>query len=513
MSPRRSSAVAGSFVLVSALGVAAEIHVHPGQSIQAAIDAAANQDHVVVHPGIYFEALAFKGKTIVVRSVAGPGATTIDAAGTAKRGVSFTELETPATVLDGFTIRNGNGGILCQTSHPTIRNCVVRANSTTARGGGLFVTGGSVTIGPVIEDCVFENNSAGQGGGGVATQNKGITIRRCIVRGNEALGGSGGGGLFLQGSGTATVEDLLVEDNECPFNFGGGMTIGPISNARVTVRRTSVVRNRGITTGGVYVISTNPVGPNCLVELESVLVAGNDGDGITHAVNDDETKQYLRVVNATIHGNGGRGFHSWSPLVGSTASLRNGIVRDNAGTEVSGDPVVTFSNVQGGFAGLGNFDVDPLFVDAPFFDYHLRFDSPCIDIGSAPALGPLDLDGDPRVNGEAIDFGADEFHRRLYAQVTPTPDYSRVRINVLDEPGKAVLLIAGFSKPAAPLDTPFGSLLVGPPYVPIVFLGATPSSGWVMQRFDVRTDLGPFTVHAQALSGNALTNAIVIKLP
>lgn len=512
MSPLRLPAGLVPFVLAAPL-VAAEIHVHPGQSIQAAIDAAANLDHVVVHPGTYFEALAFKGNTIVVRSVAGPAATTIDAAGTMKRAVSFTSLETAATVLEGFTIRNGNGGILCQTSHPTIRGCVVRANSAGGRGGGLFVTGGSVTIGPVVEDCVFEYNVAAEGGGGVATQNKGLTIRRCVVRGNVASGGAGGGGLFLQGSGTATVEDLRIEDNECPFNAGGGMTIGPVANARVTVRRTLVQRNRAQSIGGIWVLSSNPVLSNCAVDIESVVVAGNDGDGIVQAVHDTETKQFLRVVNTTIHGNGARGFHSWSPLVASTASLRNSIVRHNGTLEVSGDPVVTFSNVEGGYSGLGNFDVDPLFVDAPLGDFHLRYDSPCIDIGSDPAPGPFDLDGDPRVTGAKVDFGADEFHRRLYTVITKTPAYSRVRFNVLDEPGKPVLLIAGFSKPAIPFDTVYGPMFVGPPYAPIVFLGTTPPSGWVMQRFDVRTDLGPFTVHAQAISGATVTNAITIDLP
>lgn len=513
MSPRRLPAAAGAFLFLTASTFAAEIHVHPGQSIQAAIDIAVNQDHIVVHAGTYPEAIVFKGDAIVVRSLAGPKSTTIDASGTSKRGVSFTELESPSTILDGFTIRGGNGGILCHTAHPTIRNCIVLENASTGRGGGVFVTGGSVTVGPIVEDCVFENNSSAQGGGGIATQNKGITLRRCVVRGNVNQGSGGGGGVFLQGSGIATVEDVLIEDNECTTTAGGGLNIAPSSNARVTVRRTSVLHNRAAAVGGIYVVSIGLVGVNCAVDLDSTLVADNEGDGMAHAIVDGEAKKYLRIVNTTIYRNEGRGFFAGSSNFGSAASLRNCIVRDNGDVNVLGFPATTFSNVGGGFLGEGNLDVDPLFVDTVFGDFHLRFDSPCKNVGSSPAPGPLDLEGDPRVNEGQIDLGADEFHRRLYAQITTSPEVSRVRINILDEPGKPVFLLAGFSEPAAPFHTPFGPIFVGPPHLPLVFLGTTPASGWVMQRFDVRTDLGAFTVYAQALSGATATNAIAIEFP
>lgn len=513
MSPRRLPAAAGVFVFLTTSTLAAEIHVHPGQSIQAAIDIAVNQDHIVVHPGTYHEPIVFKGGSIVVRSLAGPESTTIDASGTAKRGVSFTELESPSTILDGFTIRGGNGGILCHTSHPTIRNCIIRENASTGRGGGIFATGGSVTVGPIVEDCVFEGNSSAQGGGGIATQNKGITLRRCIVRSNVNQGSGGGGGVYLQGSGTATVEDLRIEDNESTSTAGGGMNIAPSSNARVTVRRTAVLHNRAAAVGGIYVVSIGLVGVNCGVDFDSILVADNDGDGIANAIVDGEAKKYLRIVNSTIHGNEGRGVFADSSDFGSAASLRNCIVRGNGDVNVLGFPAISFSNVGGGFLGDGNVDVDPLFVDSNFGDYHLRFDSPCKNVGSSPATGPFDLDGDPRVNEGQIDLGSDEFHRRLYVQIMTSPEVSRVRINVLDEPGKPVFLLAGFSQPATPYDTPFGPIFVGPPHLPLIFLGTTPASGWVMQRFDVRTDLGAFTVYAQALSGATATNAIAIELP
>ena len=49
-------------------GIAAEINVHSGYSIQTAINVASNGDIIVVHPGTYYENIDFKGKAIILRS-------------------------------------------------------------------------------------------------------------------------------------------------------------------------------------------------------------------------------------------------------------------------------------------------------------------------------------------------------------------------------------------------------------------------------------------------------------
>ena len=65
---------------------AATIHVPADQpTIQAAIDAAADGDTVLVAPGTYYEDINFHGKIITVTSEQGAAATVIDAGGQAVR--------------------------------------------------------------------------------------------------------------------------------------------------------------------------------------------------------------------------------------------------------------------------------------------------------------------------------------------------------------------------------------------------------------------------------------------
>jgi hypothetical protein len=62
---------------------------------------------------------------------------------------------------------------------------------------------------------------------------------------------------------------------------------------------------------------------------------------------------------------------------------------------------VTNSDIEGGYEGEGNIDLDPLFVDVSGGDSHLAPNSPCIDAGNnaAPGLPECDFEGDARILG------------------------------------------------------------------------------------------------------------------
>jgi len=79
----------------------------------------------------------------------------------------------------------------------------------------------------------------------------------------------------------------------------------------------------------------------------------------------------------------------------TTAYVDNCIIWGNAPANIYsvGNPVITYSDIGGGWAGIGNINADPLFVDPTANDYHLEQGSPCIDAGN-PAT-PWDPDGTP----------------------------------------------------------------------------------------------------------------------
>ena len=115
----------------------AVIHVPASKAtIQAGIDAASEGDTVVVAPGTYVERIDFKGKSIEVRSSAGPETTVIDGGGLLNV-VTFKSGETRAAVLRGFTVTGGAGalygvGVLIDQASATVVGNVIRGNRSLA---------------------------------------------------------------------------------------------------------------------------------------------------------------------------------------------------------------------------------------------------------------------------------------------------------------------------------------------------------------------------------------------
>jgi len=58
-------------------------------------------------------------------------------------------------------------------------------------------------------------------------------------------------------------------------------------------------------------------------------------------------------------------------------------------------PIVSYSDVEGGLQGQGNIDADPMFLDPANHDYHITPESPCVDAGDpdfVPGEGETDID-------------------------------------------------------------------------------------------------------------------------
>ena len=70
---------------------------------------------------------------------------------------------------------------------------------------------------------------------------------------------------------------------------------------------------------------------------------------------------------------------------------------------------ITYSNVQSGYPGKGNIQINPVFKSLE--DYHIDcLISPCMDAGNndAPNLPDIDIDGQSRIICDKVGMGADE---------------------------------------------------------------------------------------------------------
>ena len=185
---------------------------HPFDMVQEGIDAAVPGDLVLVLGGDYLEIIDFKGKAIEVKSVRGSELTTIDG-GHAGSAVKFISGEGPGSVLDGFTITNGlanhGGGITCDSSSPTIKNCLIFDNEA-YNGGGIHC---SNSASPTIINCLIRDNEATAAGGGIGcATSTSPTIINCTITENTA---DLGGGIQCN-SASPTVRNSIVWGNNAP---------------------------------------------------------------------------------------------------------------------------------------------------------------------------------------------------------------------------------------------------------------------------------------------------------
>jgi len=428
----------------------------PYTTIQSAIDAALDGDTVLVHDGTYLESIDFLGKVITVQSVNGPDATTIDGGG-AGWVVSFSANEPRETVLDGFTITNGQGGVICgyaSWASPTIQSCVIRGNSA-ASGGGVRVGYGS----PALVGCTIAENTATYGAGvhfvypapGVESLVSGCTIADNVGEGvrvssdvdatqvvrliGTMVSGNAGPGINVA-MGTAWILDSAIERNsgagvlaECggsmafahaylercriAANGEGGIVVGDFAHATAT----SCDIRGNLATGVLF--SSSASGRET-PDLSNCTITGNLGGGV-------QSFGFLSVVNCTISRNYSESSIGGAGITVAYADVRNSILWGNdgpGGTGASdqiavyagGSIAVTYSDVQGGWPGEGNIEAGPTFVEpipvdqAPTVagNYHLRPGSPCVDAGTADGAPPDDIDGDLRPIGLGFDMGSDE---------------------------------------------------------------------------------------------------------
>ncbi|MBZ0269847.1 right-handed parallel beta-helix repeat-containing protein [bacterium] len=384
-------------LLVTSPVLAATWTVDPGgggdfTEIQPAVVASSAGDVILVNAGTYEELVNYLGKDIEVRSTSGPAATVIRPPGGVGSAAIFENGETAAAVLDGFTLRDGNGtdylaflrggGALCIGASPTFRDCHF-VNNFAHDGGAVYVQDGaepsfhdcefrdnSATIyggaiagvgALMIEDCLFENNEAIERDGGALYALDPCLIERCTFRDNEARTG----GAIEAGGPTAnhTIRDCWFEGNIARLWHGAGVRS---HEASLTIEGCVFVDNWAnedgaavmVLDGGTTTVSqctfwaneSDRFGGTLAAWYNSTLVVSHSIIAGTH------------TLPATYCGSGGQ------------IEFACNAFWDNPLGDVSGgclNPVDLF----------GNFSADPRFCDADGGDFTLRSNSPCAPPG------------------------------------------------------------------------------------------------------------------------------------
>jgi hypothetical protein len=333
-------------------------------TIQDAVDAADANDEIVVTNGVYATGgravhstmtnRVVVEKPLILRSVNGPQFTMIQGRqvpGTTNgNGAIRCIYATSGVSLLGFTLSNG----------ATLTNSSEELNS----GGGIFCAGLSV-----ISNCVISGNAAGASGGGACYG----TLNDCSLLGNTARW------------------------------FGGGASQSRLIRCRI-------IGNSAAAGGGLY----GGWMDNCLIATNT---AGRGG-GVSAFIGIRGFPYYGFATNCTIVGNSaGYGGGAWgSTLMNCIVYFNSAPPDDNNGGGSDHafswlTSCCTTTNTKGSYFYNNVITNEPMFVNAAAGDFRLQSNSPCINAGANSFVGTSnDLDGRPRIFGEAVDLGAFEFY-------------------------------------------------------------------------------------------------------
>jgi hypothetical protein len=427
-----SRAAAGLLFLLCVSGHAADVCVdfrnlsgnedgspeRPFNTIQEAVNAAANGDTVKVALGLYTEDVRIENKSIALRG----GYAGADSSVYAEEGAGDFAAQDR---VDNVTVINGTGEeatvTLLDAAESLVNGFVIRGGGGSSielpyssRGGGFYIVNGA----PVISDNeIIENDARREEtdysfGGGIHAENAGVTISGNTIAENAA---GRGAAISINGGANVRILDNVIHHNDGYDDHGGGLYIAA---PEVEIRRNQVYSNQtGVDTGygwGGGIIVLNPgnsaqlshnvyydnfaptfgaavfidEGASAVMQNELVYRnrsdPGSPGGGAVYVdggpvgPGGEMVGSVLTMLNCTVVNNpiedwyvGGNGL-----LIDgqSTATVRNCIFWGNEAdfAVFDGFLTVTYTNALDIVDGDGNTSVDPLFADPDGDDYHLR---------------------------------------------------------------------------------------------------------------------------------------------
>lgn len=267
-------------------------------------------------------------------------------------------------ILVNCTFEHNREGMSSQSDcNVTLNNCTFVNNLSHGIdhnfGGRLSLTG-----------CVFRDNSYS----GINSSADELTLREC---------------LFVNNRGSAidhVGENFTLKNCEFRANSGrnGALKVhGGAFIADNCIFSSNIFEGDG---GAIKISARSAVITNCLFAGN---VASESGGAIYAYFN-----EYTTIRNCTFSGNTAKD-GGGSLFVDNKTKVTNCIFWDESSPVIEfrhSEPIISYCNVQGGWSGEGNIDVDPYFVEPGYWDSNDTPDDPKDDFW---------IDGDYHLNSQA----------------------------------------------------------------------------------------------------------------
>gem|GEM_PF-4064866 len=355
--------------------------------------------------------------------------------GTAPAGGAILIENSDSILLENLLFDNNtalfSGGAVFSKASPGLRitNCGFSFNN--AHSGGAVYACSSPDFS--ISNSIFlYNTAASQGGAFAALAIPLLGIKESSFYGNTALTA----GACLAEHCNLQMQGLSFGDNVASNGNAGGLQLSGSTNS--SLEKSTFFGNNAMGKGSAIVLNDSAV-----LQLQNCMVNGNaSGDGSSIAASKQTS---LRLINTLLSGNniipgsvptlagtlqvdsallevynctladnfGAAG----GPVAGLNSSriIKNSIVWNNIPgllPDTTGNTVISYSDIAGGWTGTANISSDPLFLDAALGDYSLSPLSPCINTADPDTTGLslplLDLNDNPRIAQGIPDMGAIE---------------------------------------------------------------------------------------------------------